>query len=90
MNTYITELLHCATETNTILSINCVFSCSVMSGSRACQAPLTTEFSKQEYWSRFSFPTPGDLSNPRIKPRSPEAPALAGRLLPTEVPGKPF
>ena len=29
------------------------------------------EFSRQEYWSGLPFPSPGDLSNPGIKPRSP-------------------
>ena len=37
----------------------------------ACQAPLSMEFSWQEYWSRLPFPFPWDLSNPRIEPRSP-------------------
>ena len=32
----------------------------------ACQAPLSMEFSKQEYWSGLPFPTPGDLPNPGI------------------------
>ena len=36
-----------------------------------CQAPLSVEFSKQEYWSGLPFPSPGDLPNPKIKPRSP-------------------
>ena len=36
----------------------------------AYQAPLSTEFSRQEYWSGFPFPSPGDLPNPGIKPRS--------------------
>ena len=35
------------------------------------------QFSRQEYWSGFPFPTPGDLSNPGIKPTPP---ALAGSL----------
>jgi len=30
------------------------------------------EFSRQEYWSREPFPSPGDLPEPGIKPRSPE------------------
>ena len=30
----------------------------------ACQASLSMEFSKQEYWSGLPFPTPGDLSHP--------------------------
>ena len=33
----------------------------------ACQAPLSMEFSRQDYWSRLPFPTPGDLSNPGIE-----------------------
>ena len=28
-------------------------------------------FSRQEYWSGLPFPSPGDLPDPRIKPRSP-------------------
>ena len=37
----------------------------------ACQAPLSMEFSRQEYWSGLLFPSPRDLPNPGIKPRSP-------------------
>ena len=37
----------------------------------ACQAPLSMEFSRQEYWSGLLFPSPGDLPDPGIKPRSP-------------------
>ena len=37
----------------------------------AYQAPLTIEFSRQEYWSGLPFPSLGDLPNPGIKPRSP-------------------
>ena len=37
----------------------------------ACQAPLFMEFSRQEYWSGLPYPSPGDLSDPGIKPRSP-------------------
>ena len=51
----------------------------------ACQAPLFMEFSKQEYWSGLSCPSPWDLPNPRIKPRSPAS--QADSLL-TEPPGK--
>ena len=36
----------------------------------AYQDPPSTEFSRQEYWSGLPFPSPGDLSNPRIEPRS--------------------
>ena len=41
----------------------------------AHQAPLSMEFSRQEYWSGLSFPSPGDLPNPGIEPKSP---ALVG------------
>ena len=34
------------------------------------QAPLSMEFSRQEYWSGLPFPSPGDLPNPGIEPRS--------------------
>ena len=36
----------------------------------ACQAPLTMEIFRQEYWNGLPFPTPGDLPNPGIKPTS--------------------
>ena len=36
-----------------------------------CQTSLTMEFSRQEYWNGWPFPTPGDLPDPGIKPRSP-------------------
>ena len=35
------------------------------------QTPQSMGFSRQEYWSGLPFPSPGDLPNPRIKPRSP-------------------
>ena len=37
----------------------------------AHQAPLSLEFSRQEYWSGKPFPSPGNLPNPRIEPKSP-------------------
>ena len=37
----------------------------------ACQAPLSMGFSRQAYWSGLPFPSPGDLPDPGIKPRSP-------------------
>ena len=37
----------------------------------ACQAPLSMEFSRQEYWSGLPFPPPRDLPNAGIKPESP-------------------
>ena len=44
----------------------------------AHQAPLSMEFSRQEYWSGLPFPIPGDLPDPGIEPTSPVSPALAG------------
>ena len=37
----------------------------------AYQASLSMGFSRQEYWSGLPFPSPGDLPDPGIKPRSP-------------------
>ena len=37
----------------------------------AHQAPLSIRFSRQEYWSGLPFPSPGDLPDPGIKPRTP-------------------
>ena len=45
------------------------------------------EFSRPEYWSGKPFPSPGDLPNPGIKPRSP---ALQADSSPTELSGKPI
>jgi len=36
----------------------------------AHQAPPSMGFSRQEHWSRLPFPPPGDLPDPRTKPRS--------------------
>ena len=47
----------------------------------AHQAPLSMGFSRQEYWSGLPFPSPGDLPNPGIEPRSP---ALQADALPSE------
>ena len=43
------------------------------SWSAAYQAPLSMGFSRQEYWSRLSFPSPGELPDPEMEPRSPAA-----------------
>ena len=52
------------------------------------QAPLSVEFSRQEYWSGQSFPPPGDLPDPGIEHASP---ALAGGFFfTTEPSGKPI
>ena len=43
-------------------------------------------FPRQEYWSGLPFPSPGDLPNPGIEPRSL---ALEADALTSEPPGKP-
>ena len=50
-------------------------------------SPVSMGFPRQEYWKELPFPSPGDLPDPKIEPVSP---ALAGRLLTTEPPGKTF
>ena len=47
----------------------------------AHQAPISMKFSKQEYWKEQPFPSPGDLPDPEIEPRSP---ALQADSLPSE------
>ena len=51
----------------------------------AHQAPLSLGFSRQEYWSGLTFPSPGDRPDQGIKPRSP---TLQADSLPSESPGK--
>ena len=67
-------------------------SCSVMSDSATpwivtCQAPLSMEFSRQEYWSGLPFPSPGDLPDPGVNPGLPHCMYIAGFW--SEPPGKP-
>ena len=57
-----------------VLTQSCL---TAMQWAVAHQAPLSMEFSRQEYWSGLPFPTPGDLPNPGIQPASPASPALA-------------
>ena len=52
----------------------------------AHQVPPSMGFSRQEYWSGSPFPSPGDLPDPGIKPKSP---ALQADALTSEPPGKP-
>ena len=53
----------------------------------AYQAPPSMGFSRQEYWNGLPFPSPGDLPEPGIKPRSP---ALGADALTSVPPGKPI
>ena len=46
----------------------------------AHQAPLSMEFSRQEFWSELPCPPSGDLPNPGIKPMFVKSPALRGSL----------
>ena len=52
----------------------------------AHQTPLSMGFSGQEYWSGLPFPSPEDLPNPGIEPKSP---MLQADSLPSESLGKP-
>ena len=51
----------------------------------AHQAPLSMEFSRQEYGSGLLFSTPGDLPNPGIKTMSFKSPTLVGRFFTTSA-----
>ena len=53
----------------------------------ARQAPLSMEFSRQEYWSGLPFPIPRDLPNPGVEPMSP---ALAGGFFTTSTTWEAF
>ena len=48
-----------------------MFDSFVTSWAVARQAPLSIAFPKLEYWSGLPFPSPGDISDPKIKPASP-------------------
>ena len=87
------------TRTNSysrVLSTTCMHACVLSRFSHvwlfvtlwpvACQAPLSTGLSRQEYWSGLPGPPPGDLPDPGIKPRSP---ALQADSFTAEPPGKP-
>ena len=56
----------------------------------ARQAPLSIEFSRQDYRSGLPFPTPGNLPYPGIKPASLVSTALTGGFFTIEPPGKPL
>ena len=53
----------------------------------AHQAPLSMEFSRQEYWSGLPRPSPGDLPDLRLEL---ESPALQVGSLPAQLSGKPL
>ena len=53
----------------------------------ASQGPLSMGFSRQEYWSGFQCPPPGDLPNPGMEPGSP---TMQVDSLLSEPSGKPY
>ena len=61
-------------NTRTIdMNYACMFSCvrlGVTPWTVVCLAPLSIIFSRQEYWSEFPFPSPGDIPDPGIEPGS--------------------
>ena len=65
------------------VTVNCVLSPVQLFATPltvAHQAPLSTEFPRQDYWSELTFPPPGDL-HPEVEPESPACLALqAGSL----------
>ena len=65
-------------ETNIPRMCVCVHMCSAWTV--AHQVPLSMEFSREVYWSRSRFPTPGDLPDPGTEPMSIKSPALAGEV----------
>ena len=89
------ETLLCSPEIITTLLICCVRACVCVLSciSRiwlfatlwtvAHRAPLSTGFSRQEYWSGSPCPPPGEIPNPGIKPESLMSPTLAGRFFTT-------
>ena len=54
----------------------------------ACQAPLSMEFSRQEYWRRLPFSSPGGFPEPGIQPTTFASPDLVWSLFTTAPPGK--
>ena len=53
----------------------------------SCQASLSMEFSRQEYWNGFPFPSPGDLPDPGFELGPP---TLKADTLPSEPPGNTY
>ena len=54
----------------------------------ACKAPLSMGFSRQEYWSGLTCPSPGDLPDPGIEPGSLSFLHWKASSLPLMPPGK--
>ena len=68
---------------NTSLVVLVTQSClTAIPRTAARQAPLSMEFSRQEYWSGLPFSSPEDLPDPGIEPGSP---VLQGDSLPVQL-----
>ena len=93
LNLHFRKLLHCRRILYRLRHQCVCVSRSVVSDSAtpwtvAHQAPLSTGFSRQEYWSGLLFPSPGDLPDPGTEPVS-YISCIAGGFFTTEPPGKP-
>ena len=83
---FFTTSATCSLVTVKVKSLSCVrLFATPWTG--AYQAPPSMGFSRQEYWSGLSFPSPGDLPGPGIKPKSPTFQADA---LTSELPGQKY
>ena len=67
------------------LSQECVCAKLIQLCPTLCQAPLSMEFSRQEYWDGLPFPPPRDLPDPEIKPVFYMSPALTGGFFTTST-----
>ena len=70
------SVLQCSTESLKVNLLSCVRLVTTP-WTVAHQAPPSMGFSRQEYWSGLPFPSPGDLPDPGIEPRSPTSQADA-------------
>ena len=75
---------------NNVDSCVCALLCLILCNSMDCSSPgsLSTEFSRQEYWSGLSFAPSAYLPQLRIKFTSLASPALEGRFFTTVPPVK--
>ena len=69
-----TENIYRIVTTQTDLQFYCIIHMDIHSDPVNCsptKVPPSMDFSRQGCWSGLSFPSPGDLPNPGIEPRSP-------------------
>ena len=78
-----------------ILPVVVVRACSAVSdslqpyGLQPARLLCSWDFSRQEYWTKLPFPSPGDLPDTEMEPTSPVSPALVGGSFTPETPGNP-